>query len=70
VRPPLGSPALPRYYHHGTGLVEHITGGGLWHRDRARGRLRRRVKAAGGDPREIEYCAALGPGLLRGLEAL
>lgn len=66
---PLGNPALPRFYHRGLGLVVHVSGPSLWHRDRARGRLRRLVKERGGDPKEIEYCAALGGTLLAGLEA-
>ncbi len=63
---PLGNPALPRYYHHGTELVEHITGHSIRNRNAAKRRLTNRVKAAGGDPNEIKYRAGMGPGLLGG----
>lgn len=59
----LGDPSWPRFFHRGTGFVEPIYGLGIWHRDRARGRLRKRVKDAGGNPDEIEYRAGIGPRL-------
>ena len=66
---PLGNDTFPRYYHRETGFVEHITDpwAGIWHRDRAKGRLKRRVKAVGADITKIEYCAAMGASLSRAL---
>lgn len=60
-----GNPALPRYYHRELGLVEHIVGTTIRHRDAAKRRLAKAVKAKGGNPDDIEYMAGLGPGLLR-----
>lgn len=54
---PLGDPRLPRYYHHRTGLVEHIRGETIRQRDAAKRKLTAAVKRAGGDPSEILYCA-------------
>lgn len=61
----LGDPSRPRYFHRELGLVVHIDGHSLWHRNRARGKLRRLVNEAGRGIDEIEYRAGMGPGLLR-----
>lgn len=59
------SPSNPRYFHAETSVVVEITGHTIQHRNRAKAKAKRLVKAAGGDPEEVEYRAGMAPGLQR-----